>query len=155
MFISKFLNIKMFGKYAHGKLIPEWVQDAPKEFIQEFINGYIKADGSINSNGRITLTTVSYDLAFGLQRLYLKLGFICSTNRFTRPLTIIEGRTEIICIDYTLYTIHSIGHSAWDTVHGTQCMGHTYHETILFITYCRKYFFIEKEIILLVYEGCL
>jgi hypothetical protein len=34
----------MFGKYAHGKLIPEWVQDAPKEFIQEFINGYMKAE---------------------------------------------------------------------------------------------------------------
>ena len=61
---------KMFGKYAHRKLIPEWIQDAPKEFIQEFINGYIKADGSINSKGRISLTTVSYDLAQGLQRLY-------------------------------------------------------------------------------------
>jgi intein/homing endonuclease len=41
----------MFGKYAHGKLIPEWVQDAPKEFIQEFINGYMKADGCINKDG--------------------------------------------------------------------------------------------------------
>ena len=85
---------KMFGKYAHGKLIPEWVQDAPKEFIQEFINGYIKADGSINSKGCISLTTVSYDLAHGLQRLYLKLGFICSSNKFIRPSsTVIEGRT--------------------------------------------------------------
>jgi hypothetical protein len=25
--------------------IPEWFQDAPKELIQEFINGYVKADG--------------------------------------------------------------------------------------------------------------
>ena len=41
--------LKKFGKYAHAKLIPEWVQDAPKEFIQEFINGYMKADGCIQN----------------------------------------------------------------------------------------------------------
>ncbi len=70
---------EIFVKYANGKLIPEWVQDAPTEFIQEFINGYMKADGIESKNGCLSLTTVSYDLACGLQRLYLKLGFICST----------------------------------------------------------------------------
>ena len=66
--------LKEFGKYAHGKRIPEWVQDAPKEMIQEFINGYMCADGTIHTNGSHRISTVSYDLAFGLQRLYLKLG---------------------------------------------------------------------------------
>ncbi len=85
---------KMFGKYAHGKLIPEWVQDAPKEYIQDFINGYTKADGCINKKGCFNITTVSYNLAFGLQRLYLKLGHIFSINKFIRPkTTVIEGRT--------------------------------------------------------------
>ena len=32
--------LKQFGKYAHGKLIPEWVQDAPIEFIEQFVEGY-------------------------------------------------------------------------------------------------------------------
>ena len=67
--------LKHFGKYAHGKLIPEWVQDSPKEFIQEFINGYMKADVCTNNN---KITTVSSNLAYGLQRLYLKLGHIFS-----------------------------------------------------------------------------
>jgi DNA-cytosine methyltransferase len=56
---------KIFEKYKQEKIIPEWVHDAPKEFIQEFINGYMKADSSL-----------TYDLALGLQRLYLKLGYI-------------------------------------------------------------------------------
>jgi DNA (cytosine-5)-methyltransferase 1 len=85
--------LKQFGKYAHKKLIPEWVQDAPKEFIQEFINGYMKADGYIN-NKNILITTVSLNLAYGLQRLFLKLGYIFSINKCIRPkTTVIEDRT--------------------------------------------------------------
>jgi DNA-cytosine methyltransferase len=89
-----FQILKKFGKYAHGKLIPEWVEDAPKEFIQEFINGYMKADGHVRQNGVLQLTTVSPNLAYGLQRLYLKLGHIFSINKCVRPKTcVIEGRT--------------------------------------------------------------
>ena len=86
--------LKEFGKYAHGKLIPEWVQDAPNELIDEFINGYMKADGCSYANGCFQITTVSPNLAYGLQRLYLKLGHIFSVNKDIRPKTcIIEGRT--------------------------------------------------------------
>ena len=86
--------LKEFGKYAHGKLIPEWVQDAPIEFIKEFIYGYLTADGCIKKNECYSFTTVSYNLAFGLQRLYLKLGHLFSINKSIRPkTTIIEGRT--------------------------------------------------------------
>jgi len=93
--------LKQFGKYAHRKIIPEWVQDAPKEFIQEFINGYMKADGCINNN--TIFTTVSSNLAYGLQRLCLKLGHIFSINKCLRPKTcVIEGRIvrqrDIYCI---------------------------------------------------------
>ena len=99
--------LKQFGKYAHGKLIPEWVQDAPKEFIQEFINGYMKADGCINNKNILQITTVSSNLAYGLQRLYLKLGHIFSINKCIRPkTTVIEGRTvnqrDTYCIRGTL-----------------------------------------------------
>ena len=50
--------------------IPEWFQDAPKEFIQEFVNGYIKADG--------LKKTKSIAMIYGIQRLCLKLGQIIS-----------------------------------------------------------------------------
>jgi DNA (cytosine-5)-methyltransferase 1 len=87
--------LKEFGKYAHGKLIPEWVHRAPKQLIQEFIAGYQAADGCILARGGTTsFTTVSPDLAFGLQRLYLKLGHIFTVNRTKRQSTcVIQGRT--------------------------------------------------------------
>ena len=91
--------LKHFGKYAHDKLIPEWVQDAPKEFIQEFLDGYQTADGCIiqyqsdKSNDVISYTTVSPHLAYGVQRLYLKLGKLCGITHTKRPPTcVIEGR---------------------------------------------------------------
>jgi len=85
---------KQFGKYAHGKLIPEWVQDAPTEYIQEFVNGYHKADGCISKNDCYEFTTVSHNLAFGLQRLYLKLGNLFGIRKDIRPkTTVIEGIT--------------------------------------------------------------
>lgn len=82
-----------FGKYAHHKKIPQWVQDAPVEMIREFINGYMKADGY--KKGNISqITTVSYDLAYGLQLLYLKLGYIAGITKDKRPsTTIINNRT--------------------------------------------------------------
>ena len=86
--------LKKFGKYAHDKLIPELVQDAPKEYIEHFIDGYRTADGCITKNERYSFTTVSYNLAFGLQRLYLKLGHLFSINKVIVPKkTILEGRT--------------------------------------------------------------
>ena len=87
--------LKQFGKYAHGKLIPEWIQDAPKHLIQEFINGYVASDGHICKNkNNTTVVTVSHNLAYGLQRLYLKLGDIASVEKTNRPKTcVIEGRT--------------------------------------------------------------
>jgi site-specific DNA-cytosine methylase len=85
--------LKQFGKYAHVKLIPEWVHNAPKIFIQEFINGYMKAYGNILLDERHRTTTVSYNLATGLQRLYLKLGHIASINKTVRDETCtIDGR---------------------------------------------------------------
>ena len=77
--IANILNL--FGKYAKGKLIPNFVHEAPKYLINEFLNGYLDADGCkrINKlNESLRLTTVSYNLAFSIQRLYYKLGYIGS-----------------------------------------------------------------------------
>jgi DNA (cytosine-5)-methyltransferase 1 len=68
--------LKKFGIYDYDKIIPEWVHDAPTEFIKEFINGYVESCYHINNN-----TTLSYNLAYGMQRLYLKVGYIYSINK--------------------------------------------------------------------------
>jgi DNA (cytosine-5)-methyltransferase 1 len=85
--------LKQFGKYAHGKLIPEWVQNAPKNLVQEFINGYMAADGHISEKNSNRIVTVSHNLAYGLQRLYLKIGHIASIDKTIRSKNhVIQGR---------------------------------------------------------------
>ena len=86
--------LKLFGKYAHGKILPEWVQNAPKQLIRSFIDGYIASDGHQIAGNAYGITTVSYNLAYGVQRLYLKLGIIASIDKTIRPETcVILGRT--------------------------------------------------------------
>ena len=59
--------------------IPEWIQDAPKKYINEFINGYIKENSckyNLNKNSLTKLFSKSYNISYSLQRLLLKLGII-------------------------------------------------------------------------------
>ena len=89
-----FTILKEFGHLAHNKKIPEWVQDSPKECIEWFIEGYVAADGCKTDKCSGAFTTVSADIAYGLQRLYAKLGKILSVGYQKIPPTkIIEGRT--------------------------------------------------------------
>jgi thymidylate synthase len=87
--------LREFGHLAHNKIIPEWVHNAPKEYIQAFIDGFIAADGcKTMSNKLICATTVSPHIAFGMQRLYAKLGVSLPIHFQIKPKThIIEGRT--------------------------------------------------------------
>ncbi len=65
--------------------IPEWVFDAPKENIAEFLKGYSGYCGYCdfcgNCRSEIILDFTSHHLAMNLQRLYLKLGIVCSVTR--------------------------------------------------------------------------
>jgi DNA (cytosine-5)-methyltransferase 1 len=77
-----------FGESSFNKRIPEWVQNAPIEFVQEFMNGYIKTTGvTIESNKPmcsskyIKITVVYPSFAYGLQRLFLKLGHIFTIDK--------------------------------------------------------------------------
>ena len=95
---------RQFGKYVHNKIIPEWVQDAPKEYIDEFINGYRATNECICKDEYHSFTTVSYNLAFGLQRLYLKLGNLVSIIKIIHPKTTIIENNIVNQIDtYKIY----------------------------------------------------
>ena len=88
--------LKKFAHKAHNKIIPEWVHDAPKNYIEKFLEGYIRADGchmEKNSNKYINFTTTSKNIALSLQRLYLKLGHFAMVRFQKRPKKfIIKGR---------------------------------------------------------------
>jgi DNA-cytosine methyltransferase len=84
---------KMFGKYASGKKIPEFIHNAPRHLVKSFIEGYKFADGCELKN-HSSISTISHNLAFGLQRLLLKIDIISSLSYSNLPdTTMIEGRT--------------------------------------------------------------
>jgi DNA (cytosine-5)-methyltransferase 1 len=104
--------LKQFGKYAHEKKVPEWVQNAPIQLIRSFIDGYIAAN-------REQITTVSYNLAYGLQRLYLKLGIISSVDKTIRPETcIIQSRTVNQRNTYKITTYTEKEHNLYSFIEG-------------------------------------
>jgi hypothetical protein len=78
--------LKTFIKSDNNKMIPNWVQDAPKEYIQEFIRGYLKS-----YNNLIQKPNISSDLEYGLQRLYFKIGSIKEKLEDNDSSSFIEG----------------------------------------------------------------
>lgn len=85
--------LREFGHLAHGKVIPQWVHDAPIDMLKSFVHGYETADGCKIKTLR-TITTVSDDLALSMQRIYAKIGVIAGLYYQHRPsTTIIQGRT--------------------------------------------------------------
>ncbi len=67
---------KEFGEYSSDKKIPEWVHDAPISNLHTFMNGYIDGNFSRRKNKKIIMLTKSQDIAFSLQRIFMKLGHI-------------------------------------------------------------------------------
>ena len=84
---------KQCGHLAPNKEIPEWVFSSPTSHIQSFFDGFIEADGYVLKDGYFNITTTSYKLALGLQRLAGILNYRCTVKFQRRPdRTIIEGR---------------------------------------------------------------
>lgn len=82
-----------FGHLAPNKRIPQWVLESPLEYIQEFMNGYMDADGHVDKFGSWMTTTSSRDIAYGIQILFAKLGRASNITFQKRPpTTVIEGR---------------------------------------------------------------
>ena len=61
--------------FSHYSIIQEWLHNTPVRFVKEFINGFENE------------TPMTYNLALGIQRLYLKAGILSkivrdSSNRY-------------------------------------------------------------------------
>lgn len=60
-----------FNTGAENKNIPSFIKDAPKEEVRIFLEGYLSGDG-FHNNIRTMWTTVSENLALGLEQLFIK-----------------------------------------------------------------------------------
>lgn len=83
---------RKFGHKAKNKFIPEFVLNAPKEYLIEFIEGYKMADGT-KKDDIYQFGTISESLAYGIQIILTKLNIPCSVNKTKKDkYKIIEGR---------------------------------------------------------------
>jgi DNA-directed RNA polymerase beta' subunit len=95
-----------FGRVSYEKTIPDWMFQAPDDFIRGFVDGYISGDGSIgNKDGCISATSVSETLLvrFGtiLSRygIYSKLSSnMPSQGKFT---SVARYYTMIVPVKYS------------------------------------------------------
>ena len=65
---------KMLGAKSYVKTIPDWVFQAPDEFVHGLIDGYFSGDGCVHKDGRITASSVSQSLVVRMGLLLSRYG---------------------------------------------------------------------------------
>ena len=81
------------GGRATEKRVPSQLFDAPRPIVEAFLSAYIRGDGHCYAHGKVSVTTVSRELAYGIAWLALKLGHMPSIYDMTAPETgVIQGR---------------------------------------------------------------
>ena len=66
------------GEKATTKHVPEMLFDAPREVVKAYLDAFVKGDGHRFANGKVSSTTVSRQLAYGIAWLALKSGYFPS-----------------------------------------------------------------------------
>ena len=81
------------GSRAGQKRVPNILFDAPRPVVEAFLAAYVAGDGHCYENGKVSVTTVSRELAFGVAWLALKLGHVPSLYDTAMPETgMVQGR---------------------------------------------------------------
>jgi pyruvate formate lyase activating enzyme len=66
------------GKRLGEKRVPQMLFDAHRPIVRAFLDAYVEGDGHRYKNGKISVTTVSSQMAYGIAWLALKLGYLPS-----------------------------------------------------------------------------
>lgn len=86
--------LKKFGDGAKNKKIPDFIINSKPELIEKFLEGYKDADGCETEYYNMSATTISPQIAYGIQALYSKLNKSCNIGFNKKdPTTQILGRT--------------------------------------------------------------
>ena len=81
------------GERSSKKRVPTLLFDAPQDVVRAFLDAVVEGDGHRFANGKVSLTTVSRDLAYGVAWLALKCGYFASIYDTAMPETaLIQGR---------------------------------------------------------------
>jgi pyruvate formate lyase activating enzyme len=73
------------GAKSREKRIPPFLFEAKRDIVDAFVQAYAQGDGTVRPDGRIVVSTVSAELAYGLAWLLLKLGYLPSLRAYRQP----------------------------------------------------------------------
>jgi DNA-directed RNA polymerase beta' subunit len=91
---------KVFGRVSHEKTMPDWVFQAPDEFVQGLVDGYISGDGTVeNKTGCVKATSVSKDLLVRMGTLFARFGIFSTLSERTPE----QGVFDSVKTNYTMY----------------------------------------------------
>jgi DNA-directed RNA polymerase beta' subunit len=91
---------KIFGRLSHEKTMPDWVFQAPVEFIEGLVDAYISGDGTVEKKtGCVKATSVSKDLLVRMGTLFARFGIFSTISERTPE----QGIFDSVKTNYTMY----------------------------------------------------
>jgi pyruvate formate lyase activating enzyme len=73
------------GKRSGEKHVPEMLFDAHRPIVRAFLDAYVEGDGHRYGKGKVSVTTISRQMAYGVAWLALKLGCLPSVYTTAMP----------------------------------------------------------------------
>ena len=90
----------LFGRVSYEKTMPDWVFQAPDEFIAGLVDGYISGDGTIEKKtGCVKATSVSRDLLSRFGTVFARYGIFSTMSERTPEV----GSFDSVRTNYTMY----------------------------------------------------
>ena len=89
----------VFGPKSYDKDIPDWVLQAPDEFVKALVDGYISGDGCVHLNGSIVYSSVSERLITKMNAIMARYGIFTSVSSYMPPL----GKFKSVSRSYKSY----------------------------------------------------
>ena len=91
---------RLFGRVSHEKTLPDWVFQAPDEFVQGLVDGYVSGDGSVEKGtGCVKATSVSKELLVRFGTLFARYGIFSTISERTPELGVFDS----VRTNYTIY----------------------------------------------------
>jgi len=89
----------LFGRVSGEKTLPNWVFQAPDDFVKGVIDGYMSGDGTVDKkSGCVLATSVSEDLLVRMRTLFARYGIFSTITSRTPE----QGVFDSVRTNYTL-----------------------------------------------------
>jgi len=90
----------VFGRVSYEKRLPDWILQAPDEFLRGMVDAYICGDGTVSKKyGTISATSVSKELLVKLGAVFARYGIFSTLTQRMPDI----GKFDSVRMNYTLH----------------------------------------------------